>query len=136
MINLGVIALTMSKNKICVLKETILKLLIFHAILIIVLKIIFLEESIGNIVRVAMSLSYLFFLPGSLALLYLYKKFDFFERFVLGIILTIFLTGALSYYLSLLLNLHVKYHPYVLPPVIVFIGLFLFYKTKDHNTQK
>ena len=118
-------------KKIEVLKEAIPKILILYVSLLIILKIVFFKEEVVNILLIGSSIFYLFFLPGSISLLYLHKRFSFLERFVLGTILTIALTGIISYYLSLILDFHLEYHGYVITPVIIFLGLFLLYKSKD-----
>jgi len=113
-----------------VIKENIVKMLLVFIFILIVLKIVYFEDSIITIISISSYFYYLFLLPGGFILLYLHKKLGFLERFIFGTLLSLGLLSISSYYLSLIFGFHVKYHGYFLPPLIIVIGLLLFYKEK------
>lgn len=88
----------------------------------VIFKIIYFKESLAVLLKIAASLFWLFVIPGYFAMLYWKNKLEFAERFVVGIALSAALIGIFSYYLGLI-GLNMKYHAFILPPVIIIIGL-------------
>lgn len=100
--------------------------LIGHAALYILLSILFqiafYRESVVVVQRFLGGLYWLFVLPGATLLLAWGKRWGFVERAVAGSVLALAIVGTVSYYLGLL-GLHVKYHGFLLTPVLVAIGI-------------
>ena len=88
----------------------------------VIFKIIYFKESLAVLLKIAASLFWLFAIPGYFAMLYWKNKLEFTERFVVGIALSAALIGISSYYLGLI-GLNMKYHAFILPPLIIVTGL-------------
>ncbi len=91
--------------------------------LLIALKIAFYKESIIVIVKMVASLFWLFVIPGYALMLYWKEKLDFLERLVIGCALLFAVMGILSYYVGIF-GLHIKYHVWVFPPLIIGLGIY------------
>lgn len=112
----------LDNEKIMSLKKESLYLLITLLGGIILFKIIFYNETLINVVKIAASLFWLFVLPGYSIMLYWEKSLDFVERLIVGTALSVGLEGILSYYLGLF-GLHIKFHVIILPFVLILIGI-------------
>lgn len=111
------------KKEIFDLKE--LKYLgILFLLALIIFKIAFFKENIVVLIRTVVSLFLLFALPGYFIMLYWKEKIDFLERFVVGISLSAAIIGIFSYYTGLL-GLDIKYHMFLLPVVLILIGIII-----------
>ena len=88
----------------------------------IIFKIIYFKEALVVILKIVASLFWLFAIPGYFAMLYWKEKLEFAERFVIGVLLSAAIIGIFSYYLGLM-GLNMRYHGFILPPVIIIIGL-------------
>lgn len=116
-------------------KEFKAQLLLLSALfisLLVIFKIVLFKETLVTLFLALGVLFYSIIIPGVILLAYLNKKLGSFSRLVLGSVLAIALTGIASYYLGLL-GLHVKYHPYIIPPLIMLVGLFLFYRENRYS---
>ena len=87
-----------------------------------IFKIVFFKENLLILLRSALSLFWLFVLPGYFAMLYWKEKLDFAERIVAGSILCAALIGIAGYYISLI-GLNIKYNAVLLPLAIIIIGV-------------
>lgn len=97
------------------------------------MKIAFYKESILVIVRSSLSLFWILILPGFAIMHYWDDKLDFIEKLIIGAIVSAGATGILSYYLGLL-GINIKYHVWIIPPLLIVIGIFLFFiKRKNHE---
>lgn len=85
------------------------------------LKLIFLSESFLVVFRVALSIFWLFILPGFALMFFWREHIKFHERLIIGIVVVTALTGLTSYYLGLI-GLNIKYHVVVLPLILILIG--------------
>ena len=111
------------KKEIFDLKE--LKYLgILFLLALIIFKIAFFKENIVVLIRTVVSLFLLFALPGYFIMFYWKEKIDFLERFVVGISLSTAIIGIFSYYTGLL-GLDIKYHMFLLPVVLILIGIII-----------
>ena len=100
----------------------------------VIFKIIYFKESLAVLLKIAASLFWLFAIPGYFAMLYWKNKLEFTERFVVGIALSAALIGISSYYLGLV-GLNMKYHAFILPPLIIVTGLISAMRKKDSKND-
>ena len=104
------------------LKKNIKPVLII-LIIFIGMKIVFSKETILNLLKIEITLSYLFILPGFLLLQVFWKEqFTQLEKLIIGSILGISIVGIASYYLGLFV-IHVKYHYIIIPLTLYFIAI-------------
>ena len=97
--------------------------------LIVLLKIIFHSESLGVVLRTAISFFWMLVLPG-FTWMYIWKdKLGFGERFIISIPLSAAVVGILSYHLGLI-GLHTKYHGALIPILILAAGILVILKKK------
>ena len=92
-------------------------------VFVIVFKIVFFKESFLVVLKMVLSLFWLFVLPGFAVMLYWSDKLDFLERFVIGTALGLGVVGVMSYYIGLI-GVNVNYHHMIFP--ILIIGLMGF----------
>ena len=97
---------------------------IVFALVFVGLKIAFYKESLLVVLRTSISLLWLFVLPGYFLMLYWREKLGFLERLIIGIALAAAVTGIVSYYLGLA-GLHIRYHHFLLPALLIVIGIFI-----------
>ncbi|MBI4143325.1 hypothetical protein HY487_00410 [Candidatus Woesearchaeota archaeon] len=95
----------------------------------IIFKIIYFKENFVALLKITASLFWLFAIPGYFAMLYWREKLEFAERFVIGVLLSAAIIGIFSYYFGLI-GLNMKYHAFILPPVIIIIGFMAAMKKK------
>ncbi|MBI1935304.1 hypothetical protein HYS31_02585 [Candidatus Woesearchaeota archaeon] len=130
----------MTKKEMSALKKEAFELLkkemayigIVFVIALAAFKIAFLNENFFGVLRVVASVFWLFVLPGYCVMLYWKESLEFLERFVIGTILSAGIIGILSYYLGLM-GLNVKYHAFVLPVLMIAIGLIIFYRKTNKS---
>lgn len=102
-------------------KKELVYLLIAFVIVTIILQIAFYKEDILNLIRMSLSIFWLFVLPGYSIMFYWHDKLEFMERFVAGIFLAAGAIGISSYYIGLI-GLDIKYHLILLPSVLILMG--------------
>ena len=102
---------------------------VLFIIALVIFKIIYFKENAVVILKIVASLFWLFAIPGYFAMLYWKDKLEFAERFVVGIALSAAVIGIFSYYIGLI-GLNMKYHAFILPPVVIIIGLVAAMKKK------
>ena len=88
----------------------------------ILLTIAFYRDNALGTIRMALSIFWLFILPGYAFLLSWHDSLGFFERIVAGAFLGAGTIGIVSYYAGLL-GLDVKTHALLLAPLLIFLGL-------------
>ena len=114
-----------------VIKKEFLFIGISFLLILVIFKIVFFKEDLMVLIRIVLSLFWLFVIPGYFTMLYWREKIDFLERFIIGIALATAAMGMLSYYLGLI-GLNVKYHTFVLPSIFILFGIIInFRKTKE-----
>ena len=62
-------------------------------------------------------------------MLYWKENLEFAERFVIGVLASAAMIGIFSYYIGLV-GLNMKYHAFILPPLIIIIGFVAAIKKK------
>ena len=87
----------------------------------IILKALFYKEELAIVAKTALSLFWLFILPGYFAMEHWREKLGFTERVVIGTALAAAILGITSYYLGIL-GAHVKYH-FIIPALIIAASL-------------
>ena len=106
-----------------IIKELMYVGLLFLLALV-VFKIAFFKENLTVLIRMVLSLFWLFVLPGYFIMLYWKEKLGFIERFVVGIFISASVVGIASYYLGLF-GLNIKYHTILLPLALIVLGIFV-----------
>lgn len=94
---------------------------ILFLIVSLIFKIVYFKENLFVVLRMVLSLFWLFVLPGYFIMLYWKEKLDFTERMLVGIAVSAAIIGVFSYYIGLL-GLNMKFHPVLLPLLIMIIG--------------
>jgi hypothetical protein len=95
---------------------------ILFVIVLIIFQIAFYKENFIIVLKIVLSLFWLFVLPGYFIMFYWEKKLGFLERFVIGIALSAAIIGIFSYYLGLV-GLNIGLHAITLPSVLILIGI-------------
>lgn len=103
------------------------------ALFIVLFKIAFYNDSLMVILRSVFSIFWLFIIPGYFGMLYWHGKLDFIQRALIGSAVAAGLIGTISYYLGLA-GLNLKYHAFILPPLVIVLGFLLAnMKRKEEN---
>ncbi len=116
------------------LKQELTQLGIILVGSIILFKLIFLNEPLGSIIRIILSIFYIFIIPGYLMLYYWNAKIEFIERTVLGIALSGAILGVVSYYIALI-GLNVNFH-FILPLLLILAGFYIALIKTPHPQPK
>jgi len=106
------------------LKRELLYLAACALIIIALIKIAFFNESLISTIKTAISVFWLFMIPGYFIMLYWNQKLGFTERLVIGTIMGAALIGVMSYYFGLL-GVNIKFHSLFLPIAVILISLAL-----------
>ena len=114
------------------IKEELIHTLILLIISIIALKIMFFKENFAVIFRLVLSFFGIFIIPGLALMFYWENKLSFSERLVVGVGLSAAIIGISSYYLGLT-GLNIKHHTYLLPILLILIGVFIVAKKKTKS---
>ena len=93
-------------------------------IILIIFKIVYFKESLIVLLRVVLSLFWLFAVPGYFIMLYWGEKLEFIERIIVGIGLAAAVIGIFSYYVGLI-GAGIRYHTFLLPLTIIIIGFII-----------
>ena len=99
--------------------------------LIIILKIVFINEDIPTIARFTASFFWLLVLPA-FPLTYIYKNLNFIERLSLSVVASAGLMGIGTYYLGLI-GIHIRYSILLLPVVYICLTLLVLVLVKMRN---
>ena len=110
-----------------VLKQDALWLLILGMAALVALKILFYNESLVVIARLAASILWLFVLPGLSIMYYWHDIFEFAERLIIAVPLSTALVAIPSYYLGLL-GLPIAYHGILLPSLVIIAAGIILYR--------
>ncbi|MDP3766160.1 MAG: hypothetical protein Q8R04_06625 [Nanoarchaeota archaeon] len=97
---------------------------ILFLLALIIFKIVYFKENLIVLLRYAISLFWLFVLPGYFIMLYWREKLDFTERIVVGTASSAAIIGILSYYIGLM-GLNIKYHGILMPIVIIALMMLI-----------
>ena len=125
----NILAKKMNKETINKMKNEALWILILLVLSVIAFKIVFYKESLLIVIRVVMSIFWLFVLPGFIVMYYWHEKLEFAERLIIGVPLSTVLVAIPSYYLGLL-GLNIKYQGIILPFIVIVVGLMIIKKRK------
>jgi len=99
-------------------------------IVLIIFKIAFFNENIFSVLRIVLSIFWLFILPGYFIMLYWKEKLGFIERIVVGILIAAAIIGIFSYYISLA-GINLKYHAFLLPSILILTGIVINLRRKS-----
>ncbi|MCP3682780.1 MAG: hypothetical protein GY861_08835 [bacterium] len=106
------------------LKKELINLGIAFVSALIIVQIVFYKEGVLNVLKIVVMFFWMLVIPGNVIMLYWKEKLGFLERFIIGTVLGAAVFGIVSYYVALV-GLHVKYHWFVLPIVLIALGLFI-----------
>jgi len=109
------------------LKSGIVSLIALFISFFLIVRVVLYKESWIVTFLLTLNVFYLILTPGFFISLYAHDKLGFKARLVLGSAFTIAITSILSYYLGLA-GVHVRYHSYFLPALIIAMGVLLFIK--------
>jgi len=111
------------------LKSEIIKLLLLLLAVAVIIKLVFYKQDIFTTTRTALSLFWMFALPGYALMYYWKERMDFGERIVIGTAAAAAVTAIASYYLGLV-GLHVKYHGIILPLAMLAVAAIIMKRKK------
>ena len=117
----------MKKEAFELVKKEMQYVALLFLVLLIAFKIAFFRENLVVILRTVFAMFWMFILPGYFIMLYWQDKLGFMERLIIGIALSAATIGAFSYYLGLI-GLHIKYHAFVLPVLLILIGIIFSFR--------
>jgi uncharacterized membrane protein len=101
---------------------------------VLLLKIVFFKELLLTVIKMVLSLLWLFF-PGFVFMLRWKEKLGFVERFLIGVGVSTGVLGIASYYVGIM-GLHVKYHGAVLPLVFILLAfVFVSFSEKEGKSH-
>ena len=115
------------------IKEELVYSLILLVISIVAIKIMFFKENFAVVLRLVLSFFGIFIIPGLALMFYWEDKLSFSERLVVGVGLSAAIIGISSYYLGLI-GLNIKHHTYILPLLLILMGVFIVIKKKTKST--
>jgi uncharacterized membrane protein len=118
------------KHLIANLKKEAVYVLLTIPILFTILEVAYFKEAIWGNILLAVSLFWMFILPGYCILSYWEKDLELIERIIIGTVLGIAVFGMISYALGFI-PIHVKYHAYIIPPIVIIGGLMFKLSRKD-----
>ncbi len=113
------------------------KIVFSFVIVVLILRIIFLNEAFIVLLKAAASVYWVFVLPG-IGLTYLLRDLTFIERFAASVAIGAALVGVSSYYLGLL-GVHIKYSAIVVPAIFIAVSAIMMFKGSkkvDDNTPQ
>lgn len=116
------------------LKKEMIGIIILLIVGIILFKIIFHRESFLIILKLALSLFWLFILPGFMIMYLFSEKLDFIERIIVGTALGMAFYGVLGYNLGVL-GLLMRYQIWILPALGIMMGIVILIKDKKISSQ-
>ncbi len=116
------------------LKEELQWVALAAALIFALMQVAFYKGSILENLRSALSLLWLFVLPGYAITLRWKEHISLFERLAAGSLLAAGMMGIASYY-SGLMGLHVQFHAMVLPPMIMIAGIWSWIKWPLKDSQ-
>ncbi len=104
------------------IKKELLHIGLIFILSFIIFEVAFYKENLAVLLRTVLSIFWLFVLPGYFIMLYWHDKLEFFERFLIGIALSAGVIGIASYYIGLI-GLNIKYHTFILPLILILLGI-------------
>ena len=116
-------------------KKELFYLLIIFIIVFIILKTAFYNENLLILIRNAVSIFWMFALPGYCILIYWRENLGFTERFVVGAVLAAGINEIFSYYFGLI-GLNIKYHVVLLPLLMIIVGFVLGIKALNSESKR
>ena len=119
--------IVLKKEAFDMLKKELQYIGILLLVLLVIFKIVFFNESLFIVIKMVLSLFWLFVLPGYSVIFYWHNKLDFVERLVIGTAMSAAVIGTISYYLGLA-GLNIKYHGILLPLVIIAVSSIIIMK--------
>lgn len=117
------------------LKKEMINIGILFLIAVIILKMVFYKQDTLTVIRIALSLFWLFVIPGFTLMYYWKEKLDFLTRLIAGTILGIAVTGVLGYNLGIL-GINLTIQTIILPVLCIAFGLFLASKKNSNRNSQ
>lgn len=114
----------MKKEAFDLIKKEISYIGAMFLIALVIFYIAFAKENLINILKIVLSLFWLFALPGYFIMIYWHDRLEFMERFAIGIFLAAGIIGISSYYLGLI-GLNIKHHTVLLPLLLILTGMII-----------
>lgn len=114
----------MKKEAFELIKKELQYVGILFLLVLIIFKIAFYKENFIVLFRNALSLFWLFVLPGYFIMLYWRENLEFLERFIIGVAMSAAIIGIFSYYIGMI-GLDIKYHSVALPLILILIGAII-----------
>ena len=111
------------------LKKEMVYIVVLLIVEIVLLKIVFNKESLLITLKLALSLFWLFILPGFMLMYLFIDKLNFIERVIAGTVLGMAFYGVIGYNLGVL-GLSMKYQIWILPLVGICAGIYALIKSK------
>ena len=114
----------MKKEAFDQLKKELLMLAIIFVLTFTAFKLVFLPEDLFIVLRTVFAIFWILIAPGFAVMFYWREELKFYERLIIGIGIGTILIGILSYYSGLWV-FPIKYHMYVLPALVIAVGMFI-----------
>ena len=102
--------------------------------LFVMLKIVFWNEQLVIVAKLCLLTVWMLFIPGYL--LFYNTKMEYLEKIIAGSLVSAAIIGLSSYYVGLL-GLHIDYHIFVLPALLILFGAWRsgFFHKLDENSE-
>ncbi len=124
----------MRKEAFNLIKKESLYVGIIFILLLVMFKITFFRSDTMTLLRSAISIFWLFVIPGYFIMFY-WKNLEFLERIIAGVMISAGVLGISSYYIGLM-GLHIKYHLYIIPAIIIFLSVIMnIFLPKEKSTS-
>jgi len=107
-------------------------LLVFY----IFLQIHYYKEPSINLIKLVLSYTYLFIIPGQILMLNYKENVEFIYRFAIGFGLGIAIQGILVYTLNVFVREQIKYFYWFLPLITVLVGIIILKKGQNNLNKK
>jgi len=117
------------------IKKEMVYLSIVLLLEIVLFKSIFNKESFSIIIKLSLSLFWLFIFPGFMIMYLFFEKLDFLSRLIAGVVLGMAFYGAIGYNLGVL-GLPIKYQIWLVPALGVMTGIISLIKKKQISVKE
>ena len=97
----------------------------------VIFEVLYYKEPILHNLILALSIVWLFILPGYFILLHWSQDLELLERIVIGTLLGLAFFGIISYFIGFI-PIHIRYHSYILPPITIILG-FIFACSRENT---
>lgn len=95
-----------------------------YIVLLLIFKLVFINENLFIIIKIVSSLFWLFIIPGWTITYYWRTRIDMLERMIIGTAISAAILGIFSYYLGVL-GFSISYHSIILPLIMLIISMLI-----------